>query len=126
MGGLDLEVLFHHRRDPRRFSGRRGGLWHGYGLLDSHCGANYKILPPDPIGLPPPYVFSTSPVAHHSHPEAKSITDLPRKRCWSVSGQLTCRAAAPKTQPQFEPGSHGKRGIQGENRWVMYLCAMPC
>ena len=38
MGGLDLEVLFHHRRDARgRRVGRRRGVWRlGKGLLDRH------------------------------------------------------------------------------------------
>ena len=44
----------------RRLGGGLGVGWHGYGLLDRHRGANYKILPPDPIGLPLPCAFSTS------------------------------------------------------------------
>ena len=39
MGGLDLEILLHHRRDARtRVGGRRGlrGRWCGDGLLDRH------------------------------------------------------------------------------------------
>ena len=53
IGGLDLQILFHHRRDARaprlaRLGGRVGREW----VLDRHGGANYKILPPDPIGLP--------------------------------------------------------------------------
>ena len=42
MGGLDFEVLFHHRRDARgRLHSRGGGCWlrgQGNGLLDRHCG----------------------------------------------------------------------------------------
>src|SRR5216684_4175800 len=33
----------------------------------------------------------------------------------SRSHQLTCRGGAPKTQPQFRPGSHGKRGLSGRD-----------
>jgi hypothetical protein len=61
-------------------------------LLDRHRGANYKILPPDPIGLPPQFVFSTSSAADrappqiqgHNGPDAKAplkrelSIDLPR------------------------------------------------
>ena len=39
MGGLDLEILFHHRRDARRRVGVRGvgvGWRNGDGLLDRH------------------------------------------------------------------------------------------
>jgi len=40
IGGLDLEILFHHRRDARRrLGGRRVVRWRGNGLLDRHCGA---------------------------------------------------------------------------------------
>jgi hypothetical protein len=36
IGGLDLEVLFHHRRDARRL-GRLRGIWrYGDGWLDRH------------------------------------------------------------------------------------------
>jgi hypothetical protein len=37
IGGLDLKVLFHHRRDARRRLGGLRGIWRrGDGLLDRH------------------------------------------------------------------------------------------
>ncbi|HLJ43932.1 MAG TPA: hypothetical protein VKT12_06905, partial [Candidatus Binataceae bacterium] len=37
IGGLDLQILFHHRRDARRRVVRRLGVgWRGNGLLDCH------------------------------------------------------------------------------------------
>jgi len=45
-------------------------------LLDRHRGANYKILSPDPIGLPRHRVFSTSArgfmAAGHGGPDANA------------------------------------------------------
>ena len=63
MAGLDLEILFHHRRDARVYVGGRcgfGGRGGGDGLLDRHCGATYRFRCPGPIGLQPQSTFSPS------------------------------------------------------------------
>jgi hypothetical protein len=71
MGGLDLEELFHHRRDARRRLGRlRGVWWNRDGLLDGHGGGSYKILARGPIGLPDSCAFSTLP--GHNRPCANA------------------------------------------------------
>jgi hypothetical protein len=62
--------------------------------------ANYKILPPDPIALPPQGAFSTPALAFdrsfgHDRPRAKAALECSR--------QLTCRTRAPKTRHQCEP-----------------------
>jgi hypothetical protein len=42
MGGLDLEVLLHHRRDARRLGGRGGVGCLRKRLLDRHCGGKLQ------------------------------------------------------------------------------------
>ena len=136
MGGLDLEVLFHHRRDARRRPRRRG-----VGAASDGAGmdcwivmarGNYKIL------AARSYRFAAALRVFHALRSASGI-DRPvgcshRRRPRARSARCDRKPSidlparrAPKTRRQFRAvQALRKRGIQGEIRCVMCLFAMPC
>ena len=84
MGGLDLKVLFHHRRDARRrVSGRRGSGGAGAGMdcwIVIAAAQTTKFLPPGPIRFAAVHQsFPPAPRALVHHASVGGMTDLPRK-----------------------------------------------
>ena len=119
IGGLDLKVLFHHRRDARRRLRGRVAVSGGTGM---DCwivigGANYKI------SAARSYRFAAAMQVFHPLRGRQWHDRLLRERTAGQRGrQLTCRTRAPKTRHQFRPVSAEIAAFRERSMRDVFVC----